>query len=174
MAQLKQIWLRTMRLQVWSLASLSGLSIWRCMSCGVGCRRVSDLALLWLWCRLAGTAPIRPPAWEPPYAVSAALKRQKKKKKSVQTWADTVHNNEFITFYFHLLNKLFFITSWLSKSCWKCVNRGVNQWSLSAGSYRALINNCCRLLSNWQFLMILKAAPMQKFYREMTSPWCAP
>ena len=40
--------------------------------------------LLWLWCRPAATAPIRPLAWEPPYAVGAAqemAKRQKKKKK---------------------------------------------------------------------------------------------
>ena len=56
------------------------------MSCGVGCRRGSDLALLWLWCRLAATAPIQPVAWEPPYAVGAALekaKRPKKKKKII-------------------------------------------------------------------------------------------
>jgi len=53
------------------------------MSCGVGRRRGSDPALLWLWCRLAATAPIRPLAWEPPYASGAAqemAKRQKKKK----------------------------------------------------------------------------------------------
>ena len=31
-----------------------------------------DLALLWLWCRLAAVAPIRPLAWEPPYAALAA------------------------------------------------------------------------------------------------------
>ena len=40
--------------------------------------------MLWLWCRLAATAPIRPLAWEPPYVAGAALekaKRQKKKKK---------------------------------------------------------------------------------------------
>ena len=30
-----------------------------------------DLALLWLWCRPAAEAPIRPLAWEPPYAASA-------------------------------------------------------------------------------------------------------
>ena len=29
--------------------------------------RVKDLALLWLWCRLA-VAPIRPLGWEPLYA----------------------------------------------------------------------------------------------------------
>ena len=37
------------------------------MSCGVGHRHVSDLALTWLWCRPAAGAPIRPLAWEPPY-----------------------------------------------------------------------------------------------------------
>ena len=41
---------------------------------------VKDPALLWLWCRLAAAAPIRPPAWEPPYAVGAALRGKKKKK----------------------------------------------------------------------------------------------
>ena len=38
------------------------------MSSGVGRRRSSDLALLWLWRRPAATALIRPLAWEPPYA----------------------------------------------------------------------------------------------------------
>ena len=33
-----------------------------------------DLALLWLWCRLATVAPIRPLDRELPYAVSKALK----------------------------------------------------------------------------------------------------
>jgi len=47
------------------------------MSCGVGLRRGSDLVLLWPWCRPAATAPIQPLAWEPPYALGAALKGQK-------------------------------------------------------------------------------------------------
>ena len=51
------------------------------MSCGVGHRRGSDPALLWLCCRLASTAPIRPLAWEPPYAACVALKKQKKERK---------------------------------------------------------------------------------------------
>ena len=51
------------------------------MSCAVGQRCGLDLALLWLWHRLAAVAPIAPLAWEPPYAVHAALKRQKEKKK---------------------------------------------------------------------------------------------
>ena len=48
------------------------------MSCSVGRRGSWDLALLWLWRRLAAVALIRPLAWEPPYAVGLALKRQKK------------------------------------------------------------------------------------------------
>jgi len=39
---------------------------------------VKDLALLWLWCRLEATAPIRPLAWEPPYASGVALKKTNK------------------------------------------------------------------------------------------------
>ena len=37
--------------------------------------------LLWLRCRLGAVAPIRPLAWEPPYATGAALKIKKKKKE---------------------------------------------------------------------------------------------
>ena len=47
------------------------------MSCGVAHRFGFDLALLWLWYRLAAVAPIGPLAWEPPYAVGAALKKKK-------------------------------------------------------------------------------------------------
>ena len=46
------------------------------VSCGVGRRCGSDPVLLWLWCRPAAAAPIRPLVWEPPYAAGAALKRQ--------------------------------------------------------------------------------------------------
>ena len=46
------------------------------MSCGVGCRCGSDLALLWLCCRPEATAPIRSLAWELPYATAAALKKE--------------------------------------------------------------------------------------------------
>ena len=51
------------------------------MSCGVGCRRGSDPALLWLWCRAPAITLIEPLAWEPQYAMGVALKRQKKEKK---------------------------------------------------------------------------------------------
>ena len=51
------------------------------MSCDVGRRHGSDLALLWLWLWLAAVAPIGPLAWEPPYAMGVGLKGQKTKKK---------------------------------------------------------------------------------------------
>ena len=57
------------------------------MSCGVGRRHSLDLVLLWLWGRLVATALIGPLAWEHPYAVGAALKRQKtkdRKKKRIR------------------------------------------------------------------------------------------
>ena len=58
------------------LAQGSGIA----MSCGVDHRCSLDPRLLWLCCRLAAVAPIRPLAWEPPYAAGAALKKRKKKK----------------------------------------------------------------------------------------------
>ena len=51
------------------------------MSCGIGRRRGSDLALLWLWCRLAAVASIRPLAWEPPYACGCGPKKQKEEEE---------------------------------------------------------------------------------------------
>ena len=51
------------------------------MSCSVGGRCSSGLALLWLWRRLAAVAPIGSLAWELPYAAGAALKRQKTKRQ---------------------------------------------------------------------------------------------
>ena len=71
-----------MRLRVWSLASLSGLGSGIAVSCGVGHRRCSDPVLLWLWCRPAAVAPIRPLAWEPPYAAGLALKSKTNKQKN--------------------------------------------------------------------------------------------
>ena len=51
------------------------------MSCGIGHKRGSDLALLWLWHRPVATAPNRPLAWEPPYAVGAVQEMAKRQKK---------------------------------------------------------------------------------------------
>ena len=48
---------------------------------------------MWLWCRLAAIAPIRPLVWEPPYAAGATLKNKGKKKKKAESpggeWIDS-------------------------------------------------------------------------------------
>ena len=62
------------------------------MNCGVSLGLGSDLVLLWLWCRPVAVAPIRPLPWEPPCAVSAALKRQKTKKEKL---FDDIDKNTF-------------------------------------------------------------------------------
>ena len=41
---------------------------------------VKDLALQWLWRRLAATSLTQSLAWEPPWAMGVALKRQKTNK----------------------------------------------------------------------------------------------
>ena len=81
-----------MRRLVWFLASLSGLRSRVTMSCGGGRRHGSDLMLLWR--RPVATAPIWPLAWEPPYAATAALKRQTKPKTK-----NTCHSKEFVWFF---------------------------------------------------------------------------
>ena len=60
------------------------------MSCGIDRRYTSDVVLLWLWCRPASIALIRPLAWELPYAASEAIKEKKTttqaSTQSVQIW----------------------------------------------------------------------------------------
>ena len=68
------------------MSLIPGLAQWVKQSgvaliCGEGHRLGSDLALLCLWCGSVAVAPIGPLAWELPYAMGAALKRQKKKKQ---------------------------------------------------------------------------------------------
>ena len=81
MVQWKGIRLVSMRLQVPSLASLSGLGILHCHELWCRSQTVSDLVLLWLQYRPAAVAPIRPLAWESPYAMGATLKSKNKNKK---------------------------------------------------------------------------------------------
>ena len=71
------------------VGSIPGLAQWVkhpgvALSCGVDRRCCLDPVLLWLWlwCRPAAVAPIRPLAWELPYTVDAALKKKKKKDSS--------------------------------------------------------------------------------------------
>ena len=67
-------------MQVQPLASVGrGSSV--AMSCGAGHKCGLDPTLLWLWCRPAAVALIRPLAWERPYATGVALKKKKEKNK---------------------------------------------------------------------------------------------
>ena len=50
------------------------------MGCGVGRRHGSDPVLLWRWRRPVAMAPIRPLAWESPYASGVALEKAKRQK----------------------------------------------------------------------------------------------
>ena len=72
-----------MRMWIQSLALLSGLRIQHCRElwCRLQTEIGSQVAVLWLWCWPATTAPFRPLAWEPPYATGAALKKKRPKKK---------------------------------------------------------------------------------------------
>ena len=63
------------------------------MSCGVGRRRGLVPTLLWLWYRLSATAPIRPLAWETPYAKGAAL------EKTPPQNFDNLPGNEYVFMY---------------------------------------------------------------------------
>ena len=80
------------------VGSIPGLAQW-----------VKDLALLWLWCRLAATAPIRPLAQEPPYAAGVALKSQKTKKKKKRGDKMQINANKF--------NKFSYNTMWFQLFC---------------------------------------------------------
>ena len=84
------------------------------MSCGVGgCRRGSDLALLWLWCRPAAVAPIWPLAWEPPICRRCSPKRQNKECKRTQ------QGMVLVSYQFILSIKG--ISDWVSKICTECI-----------------------------------------------------
>ena len=58
------------------------------VSCGVGRRQCSDLALLSLWRGPTATALIRSLAWEPPYAAGAGP--QKAKRQTTTTTKNTM------------------------------------------------------------------------------------
>jgi len=75
----KRIQLGTMRSWVPSLASLSGLRMRHCRE--LWCRSQTRL-----WsCVAMAAVPIRPLAWEPPYAAGVALKSKKRRKKEASS-----------------------------------------------------------------------------------------
>ena len=70
------LWLSRLRTQ---LVSIPGLTQWPCLE--LWYRSQMDLALLWLWCRLAATSPIQSLAWKLPYVTDVALKKKKKRER---------------------------------------------------------------------------------------------
>ena len=89
-----QIQLVSMRTQVPSLASLSGLRIWHWRELWCRFQTWLDSALLWLLCRPAATALISPLAWELIYTTGVALKRPKKQKTKKQNLMLRIHERE--------------------------------------------------------------------------------
>ena len=71
-----------MRMWVQFLAFLSAFGILHGHRLWCGHMYGSDLAMLWLWRRLAAAAPIQALAWELPCATGAAVKRQKDSESS--------------------------------------------------------------------------------------------
>ena len=67
------------------------------MSCGVVCRHGSDPALLWLWHRLAATAPIQPLAWE------VALEKEGKKNLFISLLPLPTFYDFDVSFFFLIL-----------------------------------------------------------------------
>ena len=51
---------------------------------------------LWLWRRLVATGPIRPLAWEPPYATGEALEKAKRPKKKREREREKRKSHEVI------------------------------------------------------------------------------
>ena len=75
--QQKQIRLVSMRMQVQSLALLSGSRIQCCRELWCRLQMWPGSVLLWPWRRPAAVALIGPLAWEPPYAMGVAVKCKK-------------------------------------------------------------------------------------------------
>ena len=71
------------------------------MSCGTGLRCGLDLALLWLWHRLA--ALIICPAWEPPYDTDAALEKAERQNKQANKNKSKTINKMAITTYISII-----------------------------------------------------------------------
>ena len=105
------------------------------MSCGAGCRRGSDPALLWVWCRPAATAPIGPLAGELPYAAGAALekaKRQQMKRKEKNPQSASLSASPIVT------TQLFFFKDIFRSSCVAQRVKNPNGIHEDAGSSPAL------------------------------------
>ena len=112
----------SIRMQIWSLASLGRLRIWHYYSYSVVHRCSLDPALLWLWLRPTAAAPIRALAQEIPYATGTALKKKVLSKRQhiilllspqyteKSLWVET--RPDVFVHLLHLLNNIKFI-NWI-------------------------------------------------------------
>ena len=97
---------------------------------GVGRRRSSDLALLWLWCRPAARGLIRSLAWELPYAMGVALKRTKDQKKQTKKPNQNKRNTPYNTF--------------------TCMHTCVHMWShMCMHTYNSVIHEYVRIVVDY-------------------------
>ena len=111
------------------------------MGSGIGHRRSSDPKLLCLWHRLAAIAPIRPLAWEPPWALGAALKEQKNKKQKTK--------NKKIKLKMKLS---IFLTWWMERSWFlnHTVGKGFKLCSLVLWHHLLVKIDHCTVLKHWK------------------------
>ena len=75
------------------------------MTRGVGRRLGSDAKGLWLWCRPVAEAPIRPLAWELPYAADAALKKDNPAPQKNTKYSNTLREGPFTVYHFQHTGK---------------------------------------------------------------------
>ena len=126
---------------------------------GVGRRCDSDPELLWLWCRLAATALIRPLAWEPPYASGAALKKTKKQKTNKKKNPIKVSYGEARTRFksFPLPQAEIREPSWLWRSqtcrCWVDFSTPL--------SFEEKVPPPACIVTAWNILLIMRTFPIK-------------
>ena len=82
------MWLKVIKLSSLheDLGSIPGLAQCVALRCCLGHKRGLDLALLWLWHRLAVAALIGPLAWELPYAAGIKNKNKAKQNLEFPSW----------------------------------------------------------------------------------------
>ena len=108
-------------MRVPSLALLSGLRIQRCSELWGRSQVRFRSGIAVLWRRPAATAPIGPLAWEPPYAVGSAPKRQPPPKKIAECQRSKQDSQDTVTIAIKYL-----------PVCHKtCPSRGGGLWPLS-------------------------------------------
>ena len=134
------------------------------MSCGVGCRHSSDPLLLWLWCRLSATAPNGPLAWEPPYAVGAALEKKAKRPKKNKTKQNKKQNKKVDS------GPLSFLMAWLVDQLTSSIQI---LWAASEGqkSFNSGFKGRVHLMYLNCFTRGKKAARVMVNYRVTVAEW---